>query len=454
MNRNAQFCVLAVLAATVMALLTGCPGPEKGAIYLNIDLAALEGVDKADAPAITDVTVTLSREDEDTIIENLSISDDYATGVIDDLLEGYWHVKVDVYAGATPLYTGEQDVNVIAGLVVNVTILFDPVSVEPTTGSISFEVGINPLPGFRLFDQAIDAILYSKLRDELYLYDSAQSLIAVYGGESFNRIRDIELPFAPHVICLSTDEDEFVMVPGELSGQLYRLDIASGAVSHAGDTLMIVDKIVSISPDIVLAIAPGSKSNTAKSFNLTTGQIVDTKPVWYSFGDVIYNAATNTVYAYTKGTSPSDLYRIKFDSSTGVMSEYDDSRYHGDYDLGSPLRIFRNGERIATSCGNIFTCTTLAETDLTYVGNIGFPYADLIADDELGYLYVLSNGTRYEPADPQLMIMRQDTFFVEGTVALSGEPVRVIDAQDSIVVIARFEGRMYRKTFSKADLGL
>ncbi len=443
---------LSVMAVAV--LVSGCILPKHGSILFDIDLEPLEaayGALKGDIPAITGATVTLFQDEADTIVQDLAVSGGHATGTINDLAEGYWHVKVDVYSGATKIFTGEQDVNVIAGLVVNATILFDPVVEESQTGSIAFEVGLNPVPGYRFLDQAANTVLYSPVRDEIYFYDAEQCLIAVHNGETFNRVRDIEMPQAPRALCLAADGNTFVL--GYTTGQVYSLGVDTGEFTLLGDALMDVRMLAAITPGCVLAVGPGSSSGSAlKTFNTATGQILASQSVFYSFQDIVYNTGTNTAYAFTTGVSPADLYRIKLDPATGAILEVKDSRYHGDYNFGAPVRLIRGGQRIATSSGNMFSCTALTDTDITYAGNIGQTYADLAADDALGYLSLVTPAATGAPA--KLIIVRQDNFFVVATVDLPGKPKSVINTAGNVVVTVEFNGQYYAKAFSKAFLGL
>lgn len=446
--------VIFLSAFTMAVLVSGCILPKHGAILFDIDLEPLEaayGALKGDIPAITGATVTLFQDEAETIVQDLAVSGGHATGTVDDLAEGYWHVTVDVYSGAAKIFTGEQDVNVIAGLVVNATILFDPVVEEPETGSIAFDVGLNPVPGYRFLDQAANTVLYSPVRDEVYFYDAEQCLIAVHNGETFNRVRDIEMPQAPRALCLAADENTFVL--GYASGQVYSLGVDTGEFTLLGDALMDVRMLAATTPDCVLAVGPGSSSGSMfKSFNTATGQILASQSVFCSFQNIAYNSVTNTAYAFTTGVSPADLYRIKLNPDSGAIVEVDDSRYHGDYNFGGPVRLIRGGQRIATSSGNMFSCTALADTDITYAGNIGQTYADMAADDALGYLSLVTPAATGVPA--KLVIVRQDNFFVVATVDLPGKPKSVVNTAGNVVVTVEFNGQFFAKAFSKASLGL
>jgi hypothetical protein len=54
----------------------------------------------------------------------------------------------------------------------------------------------------------------------------------------------------------------------------------------------------------------------------------------------------------------------------------------------------------------------------------------------------------------KLLVIDQETYFVDLTVDLPGTPVRVFDTASSVVVFSTKDARTYAKSFAKADLGL
>ena len=76
-------------------------------------------------------------------------------------------------------------------------------------------------------------------------------------------------------------------------------------------------------------------------------------------------------------------------------------------------------------------------------------YIDLSADDALGKLYLLnSSGIQ------KLLVMDQQTFFIDLSVELGGTPMRVFNTPNSIIVFSTLDARYYAKAFAKAGLGL
>lgn len=57
--------------------------------------------------------------------------------------------------------------------------------------------------------------------------------------------------------------------------------------------------------------------------------------------------------------SPRDIFQITFNKTTGDATSYNDSPYHGDFDLGKQLYLNENQNILFTSTGNYFYTSTL-----------------------------------------------------------------------------------------------
>jgi len=455
----------AVLFLSIL-ILAGCGGggsnstsnaasAQEGGISFEFDLNSLQSdsvrASKAFlldvSPTITGVAVTLSRTGYASILRNLTVAGSIATGQIDGLASGYWHVSVEVYENANIIYTGSADVNVISGTVVQCTILFDPVVTDPTTGSIFIRVGINPMPGYTALSQAVDDILFARANGKFYILDGFAKNIGVYDASTMTRVMDLPLASAPLSIALNPAGTGIYL--GYPSGQIYSLDVATGQSSLLGDALMEVRKMAPLNSQFLIVKGPDIWNNEIKVMNITNGQIASSKTIFYNLTDLIYNPLAKTVYSHHTGVSPTDIHYIKVNEATGAILSEGDSIYHGDYSMGIPLRLINNGTRIVSSSGNMFTSAELTTNDLRYGGSLGYAYVDVSADDALGKLYFLNSGTIQK-----LLVMDQTTYFLEMTVELSGTPKRVFNTPDSIIVFTTKDSRYYAKAFSKTDLGL
>ena len=91
----------------------------------------------ADAPeGITSVIAKLSRSGYDDRTLNLSVTDSGAAGSFNEVPVGRWHLKIDARDSAEVVrYSGETDVDVLAGSTSNVSL-----QLQPTTGRIVIAV--------------------------------------------------------------------------------------------------------------------------------------------------------------------------------------------------------------------------------------------------------------------------------------------------------------------------
>lgn len=444
----------------MLLLLAGC-GKEsivsrQGSLALNIDLSSLvNGAQLTNnSGSIAKVTVVLTRANYTNITQNLTIANNIATGQIENLDPGIWHVTAKIYGESdTLLFVGEADADVKAGVSTSVKILFDPVVVDPVTGAITIEVGVNPMPGYKVIDQKINNIMLNEVDNRVYIWDASTNILGVYEADTMNRVKNLTVPQAP--LALNFNYDKTGMLLGYPSGQVYLLSFATGQVSLIGDSLTTIERILAYSPDYILISSSGGWNCQLKSMNTHTGQVVSSKDYFYTLSSLVFSPSLQTIYASSTYVSPADLFAIRVNPQTGEMIEIRESIYHGDYSLGEPLRLIKDNSRLVTASGNMFTTSSSAENDLKYAGNIGYAYKDLVCDPASGYLYILNNyNSWYEDYTVRkLIIMNQTNFFIEKTVDLKGNPQHVFSTPSKIIVISENQGTYFSKVFSKTELG-
>jgi predicted GH43/DUF377 family glycosyl hydrolase len=105
---------------------------------INLELGKVSlKIDKANAPAeVVLVEAFLTREGHDTLYGNLNlISSTSADILFEDVAAGQWHLKVDAKdSSGVVLYTGETDINILAGILTQVNLTLVPTG--HGTGSI------------------------------------------------------------------------------------------------------------------------------------------------------------------------------------------------------------------------------------------------------------------------------------------------------------------------------
>lgn len=397
---------------------------------------------------ITAVQVTLTRDGFTAIETDLTVNNGMATGRVDKLAAGYWHVKALVYSGEVQIYVGEGDVNVIAGIEVACEILFDPVLIEPTTGAISVKVGMNSMPGYKVLSQVVSSVMLDEANQRFYLLDATAALIGVYDAKTLNRLDDIVLPQAPKSIAVEAAAGKLFL--GYPSGQIYTLDIVTKEMTLLGDALGEIQDILPLAPNYLLLCQAGRYYDMQfKIMDRTTGQVLSTANPWYSMTNLLFNAQNGKIYGHHTGVSPTDIHRFAFDPTSGALTDQGDSPYHGDFSMGTPLRLIKNGTRLATASGTVFTSSSIQSEDLLNAGNLGYPYIDLIADEAKGLLYLLNRAGIHK-----LLILDQSNYFLLKTVELQGLPQRVFSTATDIIIFTEQDGAWFARAIEKTALGI
>jgi hypothetical protein len=453
-------------ALTLFALVgvTGCGGggsatPQNatGSVKVQLDLAALSStaVNKAlpsTTPTITSVNVTLSRNGYTDITQALTVANNVASGTVAGLDHGYWHVVAQLYNNQSLTYTGSVDVNVIAGAQVSAAILLDPaggVVTPATTGSVSLTVGFNPFPGYTKIQQFVTTILQDQVNKKLYVFDSSAGVVAVYNADTLVREKDLTVPATPQALAVDPAGGSILL--GYSTGKIYRLLVSDGSLTLIADSLLSVTALVPISSTFLLVCNDinWGPSNNYVTINVNSGQIVSSKSDWYPLNSFTFNAANGVTYALDSGLSPADIHRLVVNPLTGSIDVISDSRYHGDYYFGAPIRIINNGTRIVTGSGNMFISSPLASDDITYAGNLGHPFVDVASDDTLGYIYMLNSDNI-----TKLLVIKQDSLFLTLSVDLAASPKQIFNTPDNIVVFVTSGSDVYARAFNKSSLGL
>lgn len=457
-----------LLLMVAMVIMAGCGGgapatnSASGSVSLRVDLAALSkpaakevfstATTAATINTLTAVSVTLTRNGYADIVKDLSVANNIASATVSDLAQGYWHVTAKVYNGQALIYTGSVDVNVVAGVQVAAEILFDPAgpAIYPaTTGSVNLTVGFNKFPGYYKIRQFVSTILQDNINQKFYIFDSSTRVLAIYNADTLVREADILLQASPQ--ALAVDPAGGSLLLGYSTGKIYRLKISDQSLTLLADSLISVTSLVPVSSKFLL-VANGNDwgpSNTYETINLENGQIVTSKSYWYPLSNFTFNQATGMVYATDSGLSPADLHYLSVNASTGTLDSINGSRYHGDYGFGAPIRVMNSGTRIATGSGNMFISSSAAADDLTFAGNLGHSFIDMVSDDSLGNLYMLNSDNI-----KKLLVIKQDSLFTTMSIDIVAEPKQVFNTPNNIIVFVKSGSDYYAKLFSKTSLGL
>jgi hypothetical protein len=90
-----------------------------------------------------------------------------------------------------------------------------------------------------------------------------------------------------------------------------------------------------------------------------TGTLGLNSTAFYGTQRGIYAPRKNKVFLVEFGISPVDLHFFSISPTTGGVTGFGDSPYHGDYPMSAPLFLSGNEDMIFTSSGNYFSTETL-----------------------------------------------------------------------------------------------
>lgn len=167
-------------------------------------------------------------------------------------------------------------------------------------------------------------------------------------------------------------------------------------------TLGVVD-------DWLFAIDPSGAWESHWLLDRDTGVVTATEEWRSNSRGIAYSAELQRVFTLRDGTSPNDIIMTDIDTIDGALGNDVDSPYHGDYQVGHPLRIFPDGVRISVSSGAIFSTS-----DLTYIGSLGLDYVDLgFYGDQLFALTEIGGQGQLQQLEPNFAIAATDVFYAE-----------------------------------------
>ncbi|NNG01990.1 MAG: hypothetical protein HKM93_21575, partial [Desulfobacteraceae bacterium] len=276
----------------LMLPLTGCGGGGgngstesgvsggQGAVAFNLDLKkVLAGSEGSAAttsayvpPQPTSAIVTITRDGFDTIVQELTIVDNTASGRIDALQAGYWHVLLEIYENDTLLVTSETDVNVVAGVEVECVLYIDPVS----DGAVTIRIDVNPLPGHQIIPQACDIVMFDDFLS-LYILDRQNGVIGVYDSLTLDFLYSNKPPMNVSKMVFNFDKTMILLASN--TGNVYQLDMFNHEYQLVFESDLIIDSILPVSSGAVVIWGMASDLSEGRliSFDPLTGMELDSR---------------------------------------------------------------------------------------------------------------------------------------------------------------------------------
>lgn len=124
--------------------------------------------------------------------------------------------------------------------------------------------------------------------------------------------------------------------------------------------------------------------NTNTLIKVENYEVTDQRDWQEKSTSYVFSSKYHSVFTLRDGIIPDDICYIDIDLIAGKITDYGDSPYHGDYYYSHPLRMSFDEEKIYINNGDIYKTS-----DLTYIGNIGFNYTDLV---DIGDRIVIVDG--------------------------------------------------------------
>jgi hypothetical protein len=215
-----------------------------------------------------------------------------------------------------------------------------------------------------------------------------------------------------------------VVYLGSPGGRINSIDTATGNPNFlvaAPETVLWMAAV-----DAFLYTIDGSGSwETHTTYRRSNGERTFSADWRNASNGVAYAPASHRIFTFRDGTSPNDIYYEILDPISGALSQDVESPYHGDYNLGHPIRVSPDETRVYVSSGVIFSAA-----DVTYVGSIGISYVDLAFHGDRLYLL------RASASDSQLVVM-DATYAIVTRVTIIGTPLRLFVHGGELTVFTR-----------------
>lgn len=293
---------------------------------------------------------------------------------------------------------------------------------------------------------SVDISVLSVDNTNFIFYSEADSRIYFWNINQHSVTSFIELP--SKATSLKLDNNDIYV--GLESGSLYKIDQANELQflknfgGQINDFLNIGDYIVLSVNYEEIWIYNKINSTATKYENYFI----------YNLNALTYNSSLNVIYGITTSVAPSDMHRMNFNPISGIITDYKDSRYHGDYYFGNKIAVFPSFEKIITSSGNIFSCSNNYVDDIVYVASLNNYFKDLVFTETNDIITIYSNETNY--SDPEygiLNVYNATTTELERSYALYELPFEMHELITEYMIVSKIStsNRYFYQIFSKNE---
>ncbi|HEY6559130.1 MAG TPA: hypothetical protein VI072_17725 [Polyangiaceae bacterium] len=162
------------------------------------------------------------------------------------------------------------------------------------------------------------------------------------------------------------------------------------------------------------------------TFN-ASGRVITWAEWNYLFNAHAWSPANSRLYFFRDETVPNDLHYEVVDQVSGRITSKGETPYHGEYEMGAPIRVSRDGRYVLIGTGHIYNGNTLVHERTLAVPPVD---ATWLADNTL--VTFTADGT----------LRWFNSAFVAGkTVAVPGAPLRVFAGPTHLVAVTQNAGK-------------
>ncbi len=227
----------------------------------------------------------------------------------------------------------------------------------------------------------------------IYYTNSKDKLIRALNYET-GKVQTIEFKEKPESIYFANNKLYVALLKREHSS--YWDQYQEGAIAIINSDTFKLDKKLEINLDpfdIVvdsegfIYVAGGSGQHTSLISYNSNGKELSSKGIYQSTS-IELDSSENKIYAIDTQLSPRDIFL--YEISSGIITGYRDSPYHGDYPLGTKIKISPDGHYIFNNSGYVFQGSSL-----NYHSELDYEFSDMLFDDTLKNFYLGLNGLMF-----------------------------------------------------------
>jgi len=268
--------------------------------------------------------------------------------------------------------------------------------------------------GFKIAEKGGDVVYFlDQTGTAVYRYDLvAQKFLSAFATSSLTA----------STMAVTPKGDKVYL--GNLGGRIDTIDTATGSTTFlgAGPSTLIW---MTVTGDFLYTIDESGAWESHATFSRATGARVFSDEWRNASYGAYYASGIKRIFTFRDGTSPNDIYYEEVNSTTGALSDDIESPYHGDYNLGHPIRVSPDESTVFVASGVGFSTT-----DLKYKSSIGISYTDLaFAGDRLYLLHPKGSASEVVVMDAKFAILQQ--------FDLPGTPLRLFVSQGKLFTFTR-----------------